>query len=119
MAFFDRESRLRRLEREAEVGERELRILKEEVKMWPPARARMPSGGYPSRYEFGEVEKPTSWPKAFIWEWEKASSEEEQNEVFARYVSKLYHSPTLGFTKETAARRLLSVLAQKEKREEY
>ena len=117
MKLFDRERRLRGLERETERRRGRLEVLEEEIKMWPPARSKFPSGGYPTGYGFGEEERPTSWRKAFIWEWERAGSEEEQNEVFAKYVRKLYTNPTLGFTKESAARRLLSVLASKQRGE--
>ena len=115
MGLFDRESRLRRFEEEAKERAGRLEVLEAEVKMWPPARTKKLTERY--MIGFGEG-KPTSWPKAFVWEWKRAGGEEEQDAVFKKYVDRLTFSPQFGFTKETATRRLLSALAKEERGEE-
>jgi len=108
-----REENKRRQE-ELESLDRELELAERKRKAWKPLKKELTRE---SSLPFGDMgeERHVSWPKAFVWEWTNASSEEEQMEVFKKYVNRLTYSQQMGFTKETAAKRLLSILARQEK----
>jgi len=106
--------RLSRVEASKERGERELETLRQRKEVWKPVTTRRASGSYISTFE---GEKPKSLHKAFLWDWDKATTEEEQNEVFKHYVNRMTYSPEYGYTKETAGKRLMSWLVSRDKEE--
>ena len=126
MGLFSRKDDLESLARRAkqlEVSKSErsedLEVLRREAQLWRPKRLLSTTGGYSAGYspDWGVQEgkpkrNPANWPRALIWEWEAAGSEEERDEVFNSYVSWLYHNPTLGFDREKATRTVSSVLTR-------
>jgi len=111
-----REENKRRQE-ELESLDRELELAERKRKAWKPLKKEVTLGkgtGFPLG-EFRESVTPSNWARAFLWEWNNTDSEEEQTEIFKKYVDKLVFGFKVGATKETAARRLLSILARQEK----
>ena len=117
MRFFmgrDLEERLSRVEASKERGERELETLRQRKEVWKPVTARKATGSYISTFE---GEKPKTLRESFLWDHDRATTEEEQYEVFKHYVDKMTFSRERGFTKETAGKRLMSWLAKRDKEE--
>ncbi len=117
MSFFRRKTfdeRLEELAASERSGERELETLGKIKEIWKPITSRRAGDKFISSFE---GEKPKSLHKSFLWDWDRAGTEERQSEVFSSYLNKMTYSPELGYSKRSAGERLISWLAKRDEEE--